>query len=404
MLARVVWLGLVAWTAAWGQGLWAVRDARVFDGSAFRVGWTVVVDGTRIAAAGPQVQAPEGARIVDGRGRTLLPGLIDVHVHAVSAEALRAALAFGVTTEFDMFSLPGMAAGGGADAADLRSSGILATAPGGHGTEYGVPIPTVRGPEDAEGFVAGRVKDGADFIKIVLDDGRLFGGSRPTLSAETVRALTAAAHARNRLAVAHIVTKNDVRVAVEAGVDVLEHLYAGTPDADVAGLLARRRIPVTPTLSVMRTGCGKPGAALTTDNRLAIYLSQDAVENLRFAPGPARSAEDCRAMLDSVRGLRAAGVTILAGTDVPNPGTAQGASLHGELELLVEAGLTPVEALRAATSAPAEVFGLKDRGRIAPGLRADLVLVEGDPSRDIRATRSIVMIWKAGAAVERRVH
>ena len=109
-------------------------------------------------------------------------------------------------------------------------------------------------------------------------------------------------------------------------------------------------------------------------------------------------------MLDSVRGLRAAGVTILAGTDVPNPGTAQGASLHGEMELLVEAGLTPAEALRAATSAPAEVFGLKDRGRIAPGLRADLVLVEGDPSLDIRATRAIVGIWKAGSAVERRVH
>jgi len=404
MPLRYVWLSLVAWTAAWGQGVWAVRDARVFDGSEFRSGWTVVVDGDRIAAAGPHKPAPKDARIVDARGRTLLPGLIDAHVHAVSAEALRAALAFGVTTELDMFSLPGMAAGGGADAADLRTSGILATAPGGHGTEYGEPIPTLRGPEDADAFVAARVKDGADYIKLVLDDGRVFGGSRPTLSAETVRALTVAAHARGKLAVAHIVTKDDVRAAVEAGVDVLEHLYAGAPDADVAGLLARKRIPVTPTLSVLRTGCGKPGAALAADKRISIYLNEEAAENLRFAPGPARSAEDCRAMLDSVRGLRAAGVTILAGTDVPNPGTAQGASLHGEMELLVEAGLTPAEALRSATSAPADVFGLKDRGRIAPGLRADLVLVEGDPSLDIRATRAIVGIWKAGSVVERRVH
>jgi imidazolonepropionase-like amidohydrolase len=79
-------------------------------------------------------------------------------------------------------------------------------------------------------------------------------------------------------------------------------------------------------------------------------------------------------------------------------------SLHGELELLVEAGLTPAEALQAATSVPARVFGLTDRGRIEPGLRADLVLVEGDLSRDIRATRNIVQIWKAGSAVERRVH
>ena len=269
MPLRYSWLGFVVWVSAWGQGPWAVRDTRVFDGSQFRSGWTVVVEHGRIAAAGPQKQAPKGARVVDGRGLTLLPGLIDAHVHAVSAEALRAALAFGVTTELDMFSLPGMAADGGADAADLRTSGILATAPGGHGTEYGVPIPTVRGPEDADAFVAARVKDGADYIKLVLDDGLMFGGSRPTLGAETVRALTAAAHARGKLAAAHIVTKADVRVAVEAGVDALEHLYAGAPDADLAGLLARKRIPVTPTLSVMRTGCGKPGAALLEEKQIS---------------------------------------------------------------------------------------------------------------------------------------
>jgi imidazolonepropionase-like amidohydrolase len=128
MHTRVVWLILVAWTAAWGQGLWAVRDARVFDGSAFCDGWTVVVDGGRITAAGPRVRAAEGALIVDGRGRTLLPG---------------------------------MAAGGGTDEAELRTSGISAMAPGGHGTEYGVPIPTLPGLEDAA-FAAARVKDGAD--------------------------------------------------------------------------------------------------------------------------------------------------------------------------------------------------------------------------------------------------
>ena len=79
-----------------------------------------------------------------------------------------------------------------------------------------------------------------------------------------------------------------------------------------------------------------------------------------------------------------------AGTDAPNSGTAHGASLHGELQLLVEAGLTPTEALAAATSAPAAAFHLTDRGRIAPGLRADLVLVEGDPTADILQTRAIV--------------
>ena len=92
---------------------------------------------------------------------------------------------------------------------------------------------------------------------------------------------------------------------------------------------------------------------------------------------------------------------ILAGTDAPNPGTAHGSSLHRELELLVQAGLSPEAALAAATSVPARIYGLRDRGRIAPGLRADLVLVNGDPSRDITATRDIVSIWKRGVRLER---
>jgi hypothetical protein len=100
--------------------------------------------------------------------------------------------------------------------------------------------------------------------------------------------------------------------------------------------------------------------------------------------------------LAAVRLLHDAGVPILAGTDAPNPGTAHGASLHRELELLVQAGLSPVEALRAATSSAARAFRLVDRGRIARGLRADVVLVDGDPTTDIRKTRAVVGVWKEG--------
>ena len=103
----------------------------------------------------------------------------------------------------------------------------------------------------------------------------------------------------------------------------------------------------------------------------------------------------------AVRQMRRAGVPILAGTDSPAPGSSNGASLHQELELLVKAVLSPTEALAAATSVPARIFGLKDRGRIAPGLRADLLLVRGDPTRDITATRDIVAVWKAGVAMTR---
>ena len=110
-------------------------------------------------------------------------------------------------------------------------------------------------------------------------------------------------------------------------------------------------------------------------------------------------SENCEASLGWVRELKAASVAIQAGTDAPNPGTAHGASLHTELVLLVKAGLTPREALAAATSLPASAFRLSDRGRIAVGLRADLLLIDGDPTIDIRSTRNIVAVWKQGTPV-----
>ncbi|MFZ1010679.1 MAG: amidohydrolase family protein [Candidatus Sulfotelmatobacter sp.] len=102
-----------------------------------------------------------------------------------------------------------------------------------------------------------------------------------------------------------------------------------------------------------------------------------------------------------MRALHRAGITILAGTDSPNPDTGYGVSMHAELELLTECGLTPEEALQAATAGPAREFQLIDRGRIQTGRRADLLLVAGDPSKDIRATRDIVGVWKAGVRIDR---
>jgi len=105
---------------------------------------------------------------------------------------------------------------------------------------------------------------------------------------------------------------------------------------------------------------------------------------------------------DNVRRLADAGITLLAGTDAPNPGTVFGASLHRELELLVRCGISPAQALAAATAEPARVFGLADRGRVAAGQRADLVLVPGDPLTDITATRAIERIWRGGIGCDRR--
>jgi imidazolonepropionase-like amidohydrolase len=115
----------------------------------------------------------------------------------------------------------------------------------------------------------------------------------------------------------------------------------------------------------------------------------------------AESKSSCDAAPQAIRQLVAAKVPVLAGTDAPAPGLAYGASLHKELEHLVNAGLTPTAALAAATSAIARAFRLDDRGRIRTGMRADLLLIDGDPSKDIRATRNIAAIWKRGVRVQR---
>src|SRR5689334_14074077 len=151
-------LALLATPAAAQSTLF--RNVRVFDGTRALDARDVLVEGTRIAKVGRQLAAPAGATVVDGSGKTLLPGLIDAHTHSYG-DAGKAALAFGVTTELDMFSVvetvrqahAEQAAGPVTDRADLLSAGTLVTAPGGHGTEYGVRIPTITSPDSAQAFV-----------------------------------------------------------------------------------------------------------------------------------------------------------------------------------------------------------------------------------------------------------
>jgi imidazolonepropionase-like amidohydrolase len=389
----------------------AIVNVRLFDGERVWPRATVVIEGDHVATVASDGAPPLGATVVDGRGRTLIPGFIDAHTHA-REDALERAVVFGVTTELDMFTTPDFAAkrraeeraGPVTSRADLRSAGILVTAPGGHGTEFGMPIPTLTRAEDARAFVAARVAEGSDYIKLVKDDGSAYGREMATLSNEEVAATVAAAHWFHKIAVSHIGTQADADAVIDAGVDGLAHLFEDSaPKPDFGARAAAHHIFVIPTLTVLESETSRPGgAALVGDRDLGPLLTAGEASDLRtpfhFRGASSLSFENARA---AVAALRAAGVPLLAGTDAPNPGTAHGVSIHRELELLVGAGLTPIEALAAATSVPARIFGLPDRGRIVPGARADLVLVRGEPDRDILATRAIVCVWRNGAAVAR---
>ncbi|MGV9313304.1 amidohydrolase family protein [Streptomyces sp. NPDC003691] len=396
-----------------------IHDVRLFDGRRTAERATVLVDGDTITAvdtgpAGPAGcsgcsgcaadPAPPGrpaagpiaagtvGSVVDGAGRTLLPGLVDAHTHTFDG-SLAEALRHGVTTELDMFCLPAnlarqrRLAAERDDVADLRSAGTLATAPGGHplrvmrdvahllprpedATE---PFETLTGPAGAAAFVAARAAAGSDYLKIVIDDGEPAPGAAhpvPTLGLPTARALVRAARGAGLLTIAHIASAADAATALDAGVDGLGHVWSDTAPDDPA------------TVRLIRRAAGHGVFVITTL----------AYTEVIHAADPRRAARAA-----GIAGaLHRAGVPLLAGTDATPFAPRHGEGLHRELELLTAAGLTPAAALTACTAAPARRFGLTDRGRIAPGLRADLLLVDGDPTRSVTAIRAVREVWRRG--------
>jgi len=366
-------------------------------------------------------EVPAGATVIDGHGGTLMPGLIDSHVHT-DLNGLRDALSFGVTTELEMNGhwtpKKRKKIAERSDIADLRSPGMGLTPPGGHPTEYMSSsnnllirlfyrYPTVSTPDEAVKFVDKQIAQGADYIKIFIEDGTCIGfPGLPVLNDETLNAAVKEAHRNGKMTIAHVTTAEGGRRAIAAGVDGLAHLFFDSqPTPKFVDATASTGAFVIPTLVTISSAVGNNASALAADKRVSSRLSQKWLDSLSRSMNvyPKGKLEDVYA---GVMALQKAGVDILAGCDVSEPipslgGLAHGASLHQELQLLVAAGLTPIEALQAATSTPGRRFALTDRGRIAPGARADLLLVDGDPTTNISDTLSIHAVWRQGAQLKK---
>ena len=397
----------------------AIINARIFNGDHVIDDTTVVIKGSYIQAVGGEV--PSGAIVIDGRGATLMPGLIDSHVHT-DLDGLRTALLFGVTTELEMNGrwTPRMRKkiAERRDIADLRSPGMGLTPPGGHPTQYMSSsnnllirlffrYPTVSTPDEAIKFVDKQIAQGADYIKIFIEDGTCIGFPGLTvLNDETLNAAVNEAHRNGKMAIAHVTTAEGGRRAISAGVNGLAHLFFDRqPNHKFVDATASSGAFVIPTLVTISSAVGNDASALAADKRVSSRLSQKWLDSLSRSMNvyPKGKLEDAYA---GVMALHKAGVDILAGCDVSEPipslgGLSHGASLHQELQLLVAAGLTPVEALQAATSIPARRFALADRGRVAPEARADLLLVDGDPTTNISDTLSIRAVWRQGVQLKK---
>ena len=389
--------------AGWSQKPTLIENVRVFDGESDIGIKDVFVSGGKIRQIGASVDVPEETNRVDGEGKTLLPGLIDGHVHVSNASDLDQTVLFGVTTVFDMMGNPEFArvirreqeSGKANDRADAFAAGIGVTIKGGHGTQYH-PVPSLESAEKAQEFIDARLAEGSDYIKII------YGGA-PVMTKEMLQASIDATHRRGKMAFAHIDTVTQAVEAIECGIDGLVHL-CGDREFDEAEITKAKvsGVFVVPTTVVLYGNSDATATeTLLQDQNFLPLLTPSNIDRLRMCMGFSKKRMDFEILSKNIRDLHEAGVPILTGSDAPNPSTMHGGSVHHEIELLVDCGLPPAEALAAATSKIADGFRLADRGRIRRGLRADLLLVDGNPLEDVKATRRIAGVWKEGHWIDR---
>ena len=372
-----VLLVLIAFSVyAIAQNSFIIENVKVFDGEEIIESISVKVENGIITEISKIIKASNTDEVIDGKGKTLMPALSNAHVHAWAPESLSQAAKAGVLNVMDMHGMETYQSAmrqlkDSTNYARFYVAGYAATAPEGHGTQFGFPVPTLTKPEDAKQFIEDRVKANVDHIKIILEPWKT------TLSIETVSALIKEAHKAEKIAVVHISRLEDAVNVISNDADGLVHVWwdKELESSQLKELSESKSFFVIPTL-------------LTT---LKAFKG--------FGAGADKFLKKNQ-LLSEVKKMYEAGIPILAGTDPPNAGINYGTDLYKELELISESGLPTIEVLKAGTSNITKAFGLENTGFIKVGYTADLILVEGDITEDIKVINNAKTIWKDGKKVK----
>lgn len=405
-----------------------LKDAEIIDparGSAMH--GSVVIRGGKIAEVLAVAPASFDGRVVDASGKWVIPGLYDMHVHSFGNIApgnaiqmlgpdgvAKAMLYCGVVGFLDLFNVEDQIfpvrdrqRREGLPGADIYCSGPILTCPGGHGTEYGLPTRTMSTPEEAERTVRDLALRKPDVVKIVYDHAASW---MPTISHETMASAVRTANALGLKTVIHIGTWSDAREAVTAGASCITHVYADSliPD-DLIRLMREKNVYEIPTMTVETDLVNiVADASVLRDPMLAAVASPAIIGAYRDTStfdkrSQAWLAWERRGSANAYRSLKLmndGGVRLLAGTDVGNIGTFQGFSLHRELASMVRGGMTPWQALAAATTRAGEFLGVKVG--FEPGADANLLVLDASPIADIANTQRIAMVIQRGREIDRQ--
>jgi imidazolonepropionase-like amidohydrolase len=409
---------------AQAQTTTAITGARVIDGTGASAHIeTVIIRGNRIVAVSDQAEIPAGARIVDATGQTLMPGLFDLHTHLNASgtnavddfgKSLKAYLVCGVTSVND-YSVYGEML---APLRSLQSTGVLVGpkvnfairfgTPEGHGAEFGWGdyfTQLVSTPAEAHAAMNKILPYKPDVIKAFTDGWRYDKADDLTnMNVETLSAIVEDAHRAGLKVFTHTVTLNGAKIAARAGIDVLAHGVGDAPvDDELIALLKKSGTGYVSTLATYEPRTGR-----SPSPRLLAVLSpadREFVQRTSKRLDPVSSVAPIMRrwhfLQENISRLSAAGIPIGVGTDAGVEATYHGWSTLHEMELMVSSGLTPMQAIVAATATSARLIGEdKDRGTIAPGKIADLLLINGSPDQDIEEIENTSAVFLGGQQLD----